>query len=64
MKKEKNKLLNYKELLIDVLSVQTSSGQEDLMIEYIDKFVKKHIPEADIVIKDNKNLIPNKKIKK
>tara|TARA_R100000306_G_scaffold62541_1_gene72718 strand:- start:1096 stop:2259 length:1164 start_codon:yes stop_codon:yes gene_type:complete len=53
MKKEKNKMLNYKELLIDVLSVQTSSGQEDLMIEYIEKFVKKNVPDADIIIKDN-----------
>ena len=53
MKKEKNKMLDYKELLIDVLSVQTSSGQEDLMIEYIDKFVKNNVPDADIVIKDN-----------
>ena len=50
---KKNKMLNYKELLIDVLSVQTSSGQEDLMIEYIEKFVKKNVPDADIIIKDN-----------
>jgi tripeptide aminopeptidase len=53
MKKEKNKMLDYKELLIDVLSVQTSSGQEDLMIEYIKEFVKNNVPDADIVIKDN-----------
>jgi tripeptide aminopeptidase len=45
--------LDYKELLIDVLSVQTSSGQEDLMIEYIKDFVKNYVPEAQIVVKDN-----------
>jgi len=50
---KKNKILNYKEFLIDVLSVQTSSGKEHMMIEYIKDFVTKNIPEASLAIKDN-----------
>tara|TARA_R100000005_G_C5001369_1_gene208553 strand:+ start:1000 stop:2043 length:1044 start_codon:yes stop_codon:yes gene_type:complete len=42
-----------KQLLIDVLSIQTSSGQETMMINYIQDFVKTNVPEASLVIKEN-----------
>ncbi len=42
-----------KQLLIDVLSVQTSSGQETRMINYIQEFVKINVPQATLSIKDN-----------
>jgi tripeptide aminopeptidase len=42
-----------KQLLIDVLSVQTSSGQETMMINYIQEFVKTNVPQATLSIKDN-----------
>tara|TARA_R110002167_G_scaffold23718_4_gene84093 strand:- start:1830 stop:2888 length:1059 start_codon:yes stop_codon:yes gene_type:complete len=42
-----------KQRLIDVLSVQSSSGIEHMMIEYIKDFVTKNVPEASVVIKDN-----------
>ena len=45
--------MNYKNLLIDTLSVQTSSGKEEKMIAYINQFVKKHVPSATIEVKDN-----------
>jgi len=45
--------MNYKQLLIDTLSVQSYSGQEDLMIAYIQQFVKDNVPQATIEVKDN-----------
>ena len=45
--------MNYKQLLIDTLSVQTSSGKEDKMIAYIKEFVTKNIPSAKVEVKDN-----------
>lgn len=46
-----NKL--YKQLLIDTLSVQTSSGKEEKMIAYIKKFVTENVPSAKVEVKDN-----------
>jgi tripeptide aminopeptidase len=48
-----NKKINRKKLLIDVLSIQTTSGNEYDMITYIYDFCKKNVPEAEVVIKDN-----------
>ena len=45
--------MNYKTLLIETLSVQTSSGKEEKMIAYIQDFVKKYVPQATVVVKDN-----------
>ena len=42
-----------KKRLINVLSVQSSSGREERMIEYIKDFVTKNVPEASVVIKNN-----------
>mgnify|MGYP003624747605 FL=1 len=42
-----------KQRLIDILSVQSSSGKEYMMIEYIKDFITKNVPEASVVIKDN-----------
>lgn len=42
-----------KQRLIDVLSVQSSSGKEYMMIEYIKDFVSKNVPEASLVVKNN-----------
>ena len=42
-----------KNLLIDILSVQTTSGNEFDMISYIHKFCKTNVPAATIKIKDN-----------
>ena len=42
-----------KQLLIDVLSVQTSSGEETMMINYIQEFVKTNVPQATLSIKNN-----------
>ena len=45
--------MNYKQLLIDTLSVQTSSGKEDKMIAYIKEFVTKNVPSAKVEVKSN-----------
>ena len=48
-----NKKNTRKELLIDVLSVQTTSGNEFDMIAYIHKFCQENIPQAKVIIKDS-----------
>ena len=48
-----NKKITRKKLLIDVLSIQTASGNEFDMIAYIHKFCQENVPEAKVVIKDN-----------
>ena len=45
--------LKRKELLIEVLSIQTTSGNEFDMIAYINKFCRDNVPHAEVVIKDN-----------
>tara|TARA_Y100001973_G_C5125666_1_gene295041 strand:+ start:457 stop:780 length:324 start_codon:yes stop_codon:yes gene_type:complete len=42
-----------KELLIDTLSIQTTSGNEYAMISYIKDFCCANVPEAKIEIKEN-----------
>lgn len=42
-----------KELLIDLLSVQTTSGNEFNMIAHIFNFCRQNVPEADVKVKDN-----------
>lgn len=42
-----------KDLLIDTLSIQTTSGNEYAMISYIKDFCFSNIPEANVVIKNN-----------
>jgi len=42
-----------KELLIDLLSVQTTSGNEFNMIAHIFNFCRENVPEADVKVKDN-----------
>ena len=46
-------LLGRKKLLMDILSVQTTSGNEFDMIAYIHKFCRENVPQAEIVIKDS-----------
>ncbi len=46
-------LLGRKKLLIDILSVQTTSGNEFDMISYIHKFCRENAPDAEVVIKDS-----------
>ena len=48
-----NKKITRKKLLIDVLSIQTTSGNEFDMIAYIHKFCQENVPEAKVVIKDS-----------
>ena len=47
------KLNKRKRLLIDVLSIQTTSGNEFDMIAYIKDFCTEFVPKAKVVIKDN-----------
>ena len=47
------KRLLRKTLLKEVLSVQTSSGQEEMMIEYITNFCEENVPSADVVVERN-----------
>ena len=47
------KLNKRKKLLIDVLSIQTTSGNEFEMIAYIKDFCTEFVPKAKVVIKDN-----------
>lgn len=42
-----------KQLLIDTLSIQSSSGNEFDMIAYIKDFCFENVPNADVQIKDN-----------
>ena len=42
-----------KELLIDTLSIQTTSGNEYAMISYIKDFCIANVPEAKVEIKEN-----------
>ena len=42
-----------KKLLIDTLSIQSSSGNEFDMIAYIKDFCFENVPNADVKIKDN-----------
>jgi len=42
-----------KDLLIDTLSIQTTSGNEYAMISYIKDFCFTNVPEAKVTIKDN-----------
>tara|TARA_R100001143_G_C3295305_1_gene103100 strand:+ start:163 stop:486 length:324 start_codon:yes stop_codon:yes gene_type:complete len=42
-----------KDLLIDTLSIQTTSGNEYAMISYIKDFCFTNVPEAQVTIKDN-----------
>ena len=42
-----------KQLLIDTLSVQTSSGKEQDMIQYIINFCVKNLPNSKIKVDDN-----------
>jgi tripeptide aminopeptidase len=42
-----------KDLLIDTLSIQTTSGNEYAMISYIKDFCFANVPEAKVVIKNN-----------
>ena len=44
---------NYLDLLKETLSVQSSSGKEELVIAFIKNFVETRVPEATIEIKDN-----------
>ena len=53
------KLLQRKQLLIDTLSVQTSSGKEEQMIQYIINFCIKNVPTAKIQV-DNNNIYVTK----
>jgi hypothetical protein len=46
-------LLGRKKLLMDILSIQTASGNEFDMIAYINKFCRDNVPHAEVVIKDN-----------
>ena len=48
-----NKKITRKKLLIDVLSIQTTSGNEFDMIAYIHKFCQENVPQAKVVIKDS-----------
>lgn len=41
-----------KDLLLSTLSVQSHSGQEDVMIAYIQKFVANNVPNATVEVKD------------
>jgi len=45
--------LKRKELLIDVLSIQTTSGNEFDMIAYIHRFCRENVPSAEVVIKNS-----------
>ena len=54
-----NKKISRKKLLIDVLSIQTASGNEFDMIAYIHKFCQENVPEAKAVIKDNNIYVTN-----
>tara|TARA_Y100000401_G_scaffold5806_1_gene3976 strand:+ start:12757 stop:13842 length:1086 start_codon:yes stop_codon:yes gene_type:complete len=45
--------MTHKELLIDLLSVQTTSGNEFNMIAHIFNFCRQNVPEADVKVKDN-----------
>ena len=47
------KLNKRKKLLTDVLSIQTTSGNEFNMIAYIKDFCQEFVPQAKVVIKDN-----------
>ena len=47
------KLHKRKQLLIDTLSVQTSSGQEEQMIRYIINFCITNVPSAKIEVDSN-----------
>ena len=42
-----------KDLLIDLLSVQTTSGNEYDMIAHIHNFCRQNVPDATVKIKDN-----------
>jgi len=53
------KLYKRKQLLIDTLSVQTSSGKEEQMIQYIINFCIKNVPSAKIQV-DNNNIYVTK----
>ena len=46
-------LLARKELLIEVLSIQTTSGNEFDMIAYIHRFCRENVPSAEVVIKNS-----------
>jgi tripeptide aminopeptidase len=46
-------LLARKELLIEILSIQTTSGNEFDMIAYIHRFCRENVPSAEIVIKNS-----------
>jgi len=46
-------LLDRKKLLMDVLSIQSTTGNEYDMINYIYNFCKKNVPEAKVVVKEN-----------
>ena len=46
-------LLKRKRLLMDVLSIQTTSGNEFDMIAYIHKFCRENVPQAKVEIKDS-----------
>jgi tripeptide aminopeptidase len=48
-----NEKITRKKLLIDVLSIQTTSGNEFDMIAYIHKFCQENVPQAEVVIKDS-----------
>jgi len=48
-----NKKITRKKLLIDVLSIQSTSGNEFDMIAYIHKFCQENVPQAEIVIKNS-----------
>ena len=48
-----NKKITRKKLLIDVLSIQTTSGNEFDMIAYIHKFCQENVPQAEVVVKDS-----------
>ena len=43
-----NKKITRKKLLIDVLSIQTTSGNEFDMIAYIHKFCQENVPQAEV----------------
>ena len=48
-----NEKITRKKLLIDVLSIQSTSGNEFDMIAYIHKFCQENIPQAEVVVKDS-----------
>ena len=48
-----NKKITRKKLLMDVLSIQTTSGNEFDMIAYIHKFCQENVPQAKVVVKDS-----------